>query len=113
MKALIIAISLLALGACASKQPPQPIVIPLQLVNYNPQVIIAPDRPDSTKAKAIEADDTPESALDTLLEFMAEVGAYLVTLEDQNKELHNQNATFKANQTKIKQVLMMSSPAPQ
>ena len=112
MKALIIAISLLALGACAKQPPPPPVIIPLGLVNYNPQVVIAPDRPDSTKVKAIEADDTPESALDTLLEFMAEVGMYVVKIEDQNRELHNQNATFKANQTKIKQVLMMSSPAP-
>ena len=109
-KKLAIVLSVTLLAACQSTPEPEPMVIPIQLVNYNPPMVIAPDRPDATAVKAIEASDTPESALDTLINYLGEVGEYVVTIEDQNNELQNQKATFKANQTKIKQVILMSQP---
>ena len=107
MKQLLIAIAVLSLTACASKQP-EPMVIPVQLLNYNPQVIIAADRPDSTDVLAIKADDSPESALDILLAYLKEVGAYVGVLEGQVNTLNNQTATFRANQTKVKQVILLN-----
>ena len=100
--------ALLILGGCAKPPPPQPLIIPIPLVNYNPVIVVAPDRPDATAVEAIKADDSPESALDTLINYLASVGLYTIELENVNNELGNQNATFRANQRKIKQVIILN-----
>ena len=108
MKQLVIMLAVLALAGCAKPPPPQPMTIPIPLVNYNPPTAIAPDRPDVSAVQAIDADDTPESALDTLIKYLTAVGLYPIELENVNNELGNQNATFRANQRKIKQVILLN-----
>ena len=108
MKQLIIILAVLALAGCAKPPPPQPLIIPVPLVNYNPVMVVAPDRPDVSAVQAIDADDSPESALDTLINYLASVGLYTIELENVNNELGNQNATFRANQRKIKQVIILN-----
>lgn len=102
--------SLLLLGGCASSKtpPPMPLQIPVQLLNYEPEDVVAPARPDATAVKAIKATDNPEAALDVLLEYLPRATEYVVVIEGQNAVLQEQKVMFQGNQTKIKQIIMMT-----
>ena len=109
MKKVIIAVSLLALGACAKNAPPPEIItIPVQLVNIeNTQVMVVGEKPSTKKLVSIRSTDRADQAMAVVLDYTKELKTYAADVTAQLEISEEENVEMRAKLKKIKQYILL------
>jgi len=107
---LLAAVSILVTAGCAKQTmpPPQPVIIPVQLVNIEDSIVVgAPDLPDESPVMRITTGDRADRSLTTTLVYLGLLRKYAREVTSQLEVSESENAELRAKLKKIKQYILL------